>query len=348
MIRPNRTAPILETMIDRADLSDLLEMRYGIRVSAVTQRKSVYGIVSADQRRFVWKFASWRDDEMRLRCLVELAERLRPCAIPVSTPLPSQDGMLLTRLGDGTGGYLLPWLPGRHVNLKHRQQRVSALATVAHLHVCTHRWPALYSGHLYPSAWMGAKLRLKRTTLRRLWPVARQQHPALERIEDDVFAVVDDCVRQMENPFTAYPWQPHVAEDVAFCHRDLAPHNLLWTRGPAATLIDFDLSGADDPLSDVVQLANHIVFVADPAPGWLDELVAVYKRIRPLTSDREEQLWRLLKFPDILIRTLAEWGKADFSPDWRQRINFAIEKEQVRWRVWAADYPQSSHRPVTA
>lgn len=326
-------------MLDGELIREALTASYGLRVTAVVQMKSVYGVVCAGEHRtpgFVWKFASGSDTAARLEALAPVLAKLRRGGIAAAGPLRNRSGDLLTTLPDGRQGYLQPWLRGRHADYADRSQRLAVLRTVGRVHRLTAAAITAVPAALCTPHPLARKLMWKRETLQRVWPDLAAHCPQAIADQVALFAAADAACQALAR----------AAPAVAFCHRDLAPHNVL-CRGTALApaLIDFDLAAFDDPLTDLVQVVNHFVFLGRPAPGDLREMVDVYRQAAGGNGYRKEVLWALLGFPDLLVRAAAEWVKAGCPPARRWRVVAVLQKERARRRVWATDRPPGLVQP---
>lgn len=327
----SRVAPQnrVECLDDAGHLATWLRRLYGLEVTSVIRMKTVMGVLTSDGDKYVWKPIREDTSHVRLHIVARIAQRLSTYGITIAGPLWNRQGALQSALPDGTVGYLQPWLSGRHVNVCNQQERLSALAAVGHLHQCATTQevfdvPELYRIPLY------AKLHVKAETFRTVWPSVTSAVPALQDIERDVFDIIDDVCACAQEMAGMPVW--------SFCHRDLAPHNVMWRGVQDVAFIDFDQAGIDDPFIDVVQWSNHTVFLEGAQSRHFTNMVDIYAQSVNLSAARIACLWRLLRFPDILIRTASEWVKAGYPLDQRHRLVSAALKERARWRVWEEDY----------
>ncbi len=326
---------LAEAFVD-SKLADVLAEEYGIVVQQFVQMKSVIGIVAENGRHFVWKPVP-QSEVHRVLAVHQEVMFLQRAGFRVASPVYSRYGSLVTRLPNGQVGQLLPWLPGQHLNLANRQQRLGAVATLAALHRVTlvprPREHGQSSGvfHFTRGRFV-AKFQLKLDLCRRLWPTLSRTFPQLQPYTLKLF-------RELANLHqTLIQWEGQVA----FCHRDLAPHNLLWGEHDHPFLqkvgwIDFDLADWDDPLGDLVQVMNHTVALVSIGPGDLRQMVETYARNLPLSKQAILVLWRVLYFPDVFVRTVVQWLGHGTPVDGRERVLDAWEAELRRWRVLAQD-----------
>jgi Ser/Thr protein kinase RdoA (MazF antagonist) len=351
-------------MTDSRQVQRLVSGRYGMNVACIVQMKTVCGIVDTDGRRWIWKPAGRRDSEARLYGLRMMADQLAVSGLRLAAPVPTRDGRLLAVDADGSAGYLQPWVRGRHANLRDAKERESALTTVALMHRLSRPMlPRL--GPLLGAGRFAERLRGKRRTLSQVWYEAESHYPPLKAVRDQVFAMADTATAALSPAGSA-----HLNVHLCFCHRDLAPHNLLWqgwatdadrespaarsgmvtstpapvsepnTKVPPMALIDFDHAGIDDPLLDLMQLCNHTVYFTPVRQGHFQRWLGLYCRVAGLDEGRERQAWQVLLFPDVLVRVLAEWVGAGCPKSHLLRVQAALMKEGRRLRAWSQDYAE--------
>ncbi|MCL6636797.1 MAG: phosphotransferase [Alicyclobacillus sp.] len=312
---------------------------YGLRLRAVVRRRSVWGLIEEDGQKWIWKPVTVPADvaEPRLVVVARLAERLKPAGVVVAAPVMNRYGAFVSVCAEQTG-YLQPWLDGRHAQYANRQERLAAIATVAALHRALPVATLFDSAVLYRGS-LREKLRRKARFLQQSWPVIADRLPEVRGLWARLQAAAAEAVRAA---WSSQPLWPSLRSEhpplMAYCHRDLAPHNVLWQGGPSLALLDFDQAGLDDPLGDVLQICNHTLFLAGAQPGLLRETVAVYQRTAGLTLERAEVLWLLLRFPDVWVRVASEWLEAGCPEAGRARVLYAAACEQARWQLWAEEH----------
>jgi Ser/Thr protein kinase RdoA (MazF antagonist) len=329
--------------IDASTIPEVLEQAYNVKVRCIVTLRTVYGIVSETGERYIWKFISNDASRTRIERLAPVLQSLSSHGFRVAFPIPTLDGSIVTADNYGRHGYLQPWLRGKHVNYEVGWERAEALATVARMHRTSQR--ILVHGFVPmavppPDGSLQHKLQLKRNALHDLWGKATTHLSELSTIELAVFEGCEQACRAV----TAGPWAPNPFLH-AFCHRDLAPHNLILLHNePKVALIDFDISGIDDPFLDVMQIANHYVFSGRLKTGDLYHHVEIYLSNFPEQRERIRTLWDLLRFPDVILRALTEWRKANFAREHVQKVRSAINAERMRTATWKTDYARFAVR----
>ncbi|MDP9727254.1 phosphotransferase [Alicyclobacillus tolerans] len=307
---------------------------YGLNVIASIERRTVTGLITADGQNYVWKFAEEKDSEKRLAALSKVSQLLQEKGIRFAVALPNQNHVYLTRLHTIPSlGYLQPWLPGRHLNLGLPNERMAAIHALAQLHqIPVQRMDASVLSHHTP---LQQRIFLKARALSGVWKDACERCPPLEPFS---VGVLKQVAQVLEEPAPFYR-QLVEFRQLSFCHRDLAPHNLLVGPAQEVQLIDFDQSGLDDPLYDVAQIANHSLFLGNLQAGDWRKMMDAYVEAAHLSPLRERLLWRILAWPDILARSLVEWAKRGYPADDWARVHYALKCESKRRQLLYSDSP---------
>jgi Ser/Thr protein kinase RdoA (MazF antagonist) len=299
---------------------------YGLRLSAMIERRTVSGFVDSQGRKWLWKPAASHDDEERLAAIAHMVQQISP-EVSFAGPVPNQTGRFLSHVTSEDVGYLQPWLFGRHVSPRVPLERVAAMATIGRLHQLTGQ-PRLCRAELHRGSLMG-KLRMKTKAVSAIWPELRAKSPLISSFEPMLRRRMEEILRTYEHAVHFPAVMSRKSGPQSFCHRDLAPHNLLWQDGQVA-LIDFDHAGFDDPLHDAIQFLSHCMFLSSMTPTELRELVTTYEETANLPEERRQLFRKLLAWPDIFIRTAVEWCRQGCPASREPRLLYAIQKEQRR------------------
>lgn len=312
-------------MSHHAELSHLLAAAYGVDVRAIIRRRTVLGIVAEDGAQYIWKPLSLRDDGQRLAALADMQAVFDGAKTQAALPLPAKNGRFVVRNGAGAdAGYLQPWLTGRHVNVTNRPERLAVLRSLARVQRASQE--ASFPGSdVLQRGTLLQKLRLKERAIMRVWPTVEAAYPALAGFKAPFWRRMQ-TIQQRYAASLAEQRQAPTAH-IAFCHRDLAPHNVLFRSDGEVAWIDFDHAGYDDMLHDAMQFISHSMFLARLTSSDYHELLQTYVDEARLGRDRTEMLWTLTGWPDILIRTLVEWYRLNCKPEGRTRVKYAIACE---------------------
>ncbi|SIT07283.1 aminoglycoside phosphotransferase family protein [Alicyclobacillus vulcanalis] len=303
--------------MDDVGLAKLVRDAYGIEVDAVVQKRTVWGVVSGNAR-YILKRARPQDSEARLEALARVLKQCERVGVASAGPLKTVQNTFCAADAQGTKYYLQPWLDGRHVDVREEEERLAVARALARAQ----------------RAMLGDPPReLCTSTLRDKW---RAKLLLIERLQS---APVDAEIAQSLRDVAARARQVYQAylEDgprrPAFCHRDLAPHNVLVGPGRNIAFIDFDHAGYDDPFADPIQWVSHVAFLVPLDPIAYRRLWLAYAQAAELSEAGLAALVRLGAWPDMALRALAEALRAG-SPESRMwRVRYALRREEDRLRM---------------
>ncbi len=307
-----------------------IRLQYGLDIQGIVERRSVYGLIGKEVN-WIWKPIGEVDDELRLYELASMTNHISQQGLLCGGPIPSLYGRFISVPYAGARpGFLQLWLPGRHVNAANTEERRSAIRAIGRLHglgrtINLTAFKTLHRGGLL------SKMKMKMRTMQEVWPQAKERAQILESIEPYIWHTMEQCIFEYESSVK------HNFPAACFCHRDLAPHNLLWNSREsgdfAISIIDFDHSGYDDPIHDVIQFTSHCVFLSDCSASDIEQMVMDYTLEVNLPEERLQLLRHLLSWPDILIRTVVEWCRHGFEPEKKIRVIHAVRKEERRMQL---------------
>lgn len=301
---------------------------YGLRIRAVLPLRSVVGIVT-DAGKWMCKryLPAQGMDLERLQAVAQVKEQLAAAGVSPAYRRTQEGDYVWSYAGDPVT--VEPWVPGRHADFAKLAERVAAIQAIARLHAARVRAP--YVLQHPPTILQKLAYRLERADeaaqAGRLVGLSERQWGQWRQMAQDVLRSlpIRDIARL-------------TAEDRAkgvYCHRDLAPHNVLIDPGSPARLIDFDLSGVESPIYDLHQLFGHIAYAAPAVHDESQRLLEAYARLAPLT-DRHVRILRALEpFPTLLLRELGEARSARGTRGLRRaqaRVLYAREVEERRLR----------------
>lgn len=314
--------------IDDAELASALLASHGLRIASIVRKRTVQGVIAEDGTRVIWKPLTPRDDEARLNALAAMTSCYQSAGARVALPLAGIDGQsFIVRLDDGHAGYVQPWLNGRHIDVAHRGERLEVLTSLARVQRASQTQLMPMYSHLQRGTLFG-KLRAKKRAIERVWDDAARVCDLLLPWKTSIFKRMEYVLRTYDR-HVANP-QREWRKETAFCHRDLAPHNVLYLPGDAIGWIDFDHAGYDDMLSDAMQFISHALFLAPLTDATYRELFDVYGETARLSPEQTALLYTLSLWPDVLIRTLIEWVQSGFRPDGQVKLEYALQCERKR------------------
>lgn len=316
-------------MIDSEKLAEWLARHYGVKLSSLVQLKTVYGVVGEDGERYIFKRANPRDTETRMVALHRSGQALREHGVLTAMPMFNRAGHCLSPLGsNGDYGYLQPWAVGRHTNYADASERLAVVRAIGQLHAASRHLVGMHLVSLQQGTFL-KKLRMKQRTVHEIWPQACANDAHLEHLTRPLFRKMDECITAYSEWLNLNSGGPVNC----FCHRDLAPHNLLHDDKQGFTFIDFDHAGIDDPIGDLVQVCNHSLFLSNVSDDDFCKLIESYNTANPLPEARIRLIHKLFEWPDVAIRTVVEWVRQGCPAVKRKRLRVAIAKERRRWDV---------------
>lgn len=317
------------SVIEHSSLTRSILRAYSLTVRAVVRMKTVYGLFCEDGTKWILKPAPSYESAARLRAVSALADCCREQGLILAGPVPCTSGEWFVRW-QGERWYLQPWLAGRHVQFGEHAERLAAAKSLAQLHGIT-RPSAPAFAYLFPTAPLIRRLTSKQSALQAVWPDACAALPGLRRHQQMVFEGAQTAIEAASRLTKAED-----GTSLVFCHRDLAPHNLLLVneRHLSVCLIDFDRAGFDTPYLDLLQLCNHSLYFAQPEADLFRELLEVYSNT-PGAPFSPGSLRSLLSFPDVLIRSVCEWAQAGFTGRGGWKVKVALKRELHRTTLTA-------------
>jgi CotS family spore coat protein len=312
-----------------------LERAYDVRIEAVIHMRSVVGI-RADGRSWIVKNLGSSVYPKRVHAIAKALEQLHRQGTPVCPILRNQSGRFFTQSA-GNLYIVQPWIEGRHVDFRHPEERMKAVQAIGTMHsrpvVLSKKWsdllqmPALNEKYWHRLRRCQKILQTHKTTWSRLLDQA-----AWNRIEQQALQSIHSLKKRLLASNRSMT-------TVSFCHRDLAPHNLLIGPSTKVTLIDFDLAGFDVTMHDLYQVINHTLYLH----GWdatdVISIVQTYERTAGMTHRDRELLYELLLFPSLVTREMYDYSRGIKSEQPKMldciatRFRWASEIEEAK-REW--------------
>ncbi|PWI58513.1 phosphotransferase [Sulfoacidibacillus thermotolerans] len=287
----------METWMTGTAVQDI-ERAYGVKIWATIPLRSVVAVVT-DRGRFMCKRYGAKQGLSfeRIKAIIHVKDQLAQYGL-CKTYLRTIDDRGFCEL-DGDLLTLEPWLSGEHADFSIRADRLSAIQAVARLHHAQITVPKPLV--VTQSIVQKFSLRLRRAVdVVHSGGLVGMSEKEWERYRHRAEQILRDL------PHQELQWLTEKNRDAGvLCHRDLAPHNILVQPGAPAVLIDFDLAGPDSPLYDLHQIFDHMVYRTG-TQSWLDETLASYLQIHPLTLREQHLLRRLLEFPTPLLREVGD------------------------------------------
>ncbi|UOF92725.1 phosphotransferase [Fodinisporobacter ferrooxydans] len=283
-----------------------IENAYGLKIEAIVEMRSVNGI-RADGRNYIVKNLGSSVAVKRLHALARALEQIYRQGGPVCPILRTNHGRFYTRSQENV--YILqPWIKGRHVDFTKQNELKAALQAIGRFHSKPVVLANEYARELeIPSLYEKYAIRLQRCqrTLHnhsQLWSQVLDSalwEAMQERAKDSIQSMKEKLIDHRAALLSK-----------SFCHRDLAPHNLMYRSTQKITLIDFDLAGFDVSMHDVYQVMNHTMYLH----GWhardILTILDTYDACAGMSSQDRKLLYDLMTFPSLLIREIQDLHKS--------------------------------------
>ncbi|AEJ44145.1 aminoglycoside phosphotransferase family protein [Alicyclobacillus acidocaldarius] len=306
--------------MDAGEMADLVRRAYGIEAEAIVHKRTVWGIV-AGTSRYILKRARPQDSEERLRALADVLRHYPRFGVAAASPLETARGTMRVSDGRGAWYYLQLWLEGRHVDASDESERLAVTRALAR------------AQRAAPT--QGVLRALQTATLRDKWRAKLQLLERLKAVTAD--AEMAELLRRIAARARAvYASYVEGARPLAFCHRDLAPHNVLVGPGGTVMFIDFDHAGYDDPFADPIQWVSHVAYLVPLCSRSYQRLWLAYAQEAELHEEHLVSLVRLGAWPDMALRALAEAFRGGQSASRMWRLRYALRREEERARLHEA------------
>jgi CotS family spore coat protein len=307
-------------------LAQLLEREYRINVSGTVRLRSVVGLYS-EQGAFILKRVEGYPSMHRIHQLADVLENLDENHVPVAPLLRTRTGQPFVRISDFFW-IVQPWIKGHPCDFCHPEERLAAVRSIAQMHLTPVALSATAQTYLWtPPLYEKYGTRLERC--KRILHVNRLP----VRLPEQWIRDAEKAIVQLQE----HVWEPAFRDDRArgtVCHRDLAPHNLIFQDG-TAHLIDFDLAGLDVRAHDLYQVINHALYLNGWAEQTVQDILRAYQAVAPLGEANLGVLRTLFLYPALLLREVYEYGKRKRheEDDWRTRFQWvlAIEEQRREW-----------------
>lgn len=296
-----------------------LERAYGLSFRGTVRLRTVVGVKTSGGAMMIKRYKG-TGMRRRLGALGEALDRAVQAGAEVAPYLQTRDNGYFVDAEEGLWT-LQPWLPGRHTAMTVKEERIAAAEALARLHAVPVGRGGRSALLQVPPLWEKYRYRLERaqeaslraTTLRDLWrPYAEQARQSLLLLRGVNQRALETDMRHG-----------------SLCHRDPAPHNLIWQGGRSA-LIDFDLAGLDVRAHDLYQLMNHALYLNGWQPGLFSEMIEAYDRVYPLCQDNRRVIDALMKYPALVVREWYDFGKANDRRAFWPRLQWAVTQEDRR------------------
>lgn len=259
------------------------------------------GAILCDTDRGCLIFKEYAGNESRLALEDRLLAQIREMGIVlVDAIVPTREGALSVRDGEGTCYVLKTCFEGRECNIYERGECLEAVRMLARLHGCMELagegLPALFSP-LREYEKHNKELIKVRGYLRR-----KGQKQGFERLLSESFDGFLDQALQITEDWRQYRESLEKTDKAAgapalFCHGDYQYHNILRCEG-GWRIVNFEKCIRDSQIRDLYLLLRKLL----EKSGWPvplgRELLEAYQAIRPISAYDYIDLYYRLSYPE--------------------------------------------------
>ncbi len=235
--------------------------------------------------------------ELQNRLLGVIAEK---GSIRAEELIPTREGALLVRDGDGSAYILKTWLDGRECSIYDRVECMEAVRLLARLHGCmelpadTPNLPAAFSQE---KEYEKHNRELKRV---RRYLQQRGQKTWFEISLLNTFDYFLEQALQVSGEWKEYG--SCRSEETAFgkvplCHGDYQYHNII-LGSDGWFLVNFERCLRDDPVRDLYLLLRKLLEKGNWSVALGSSLLEAYEQIRPISAASRIDLYYRLAYPE--------------------------------------------------
>ncbi|MCI8433611.1 MAG: phosphotransferase [Lachnospiraceae bacterium] len=258
-------------------------------------------------------------------------------AVRAESMIPTREGELLVREGDGTAYVLKTWQEGRECNIYDRGECVQAVKLLAKLHESmelpgdTPGLPAPFS----PEKEYEKHNREIRKVRKFLKQKGQKQQfeisllGACDYFLEQALEVTEDWSRYSE-AFGGN--QSQTGDKISFCHGDYQYHNILMGTG-GWFVVNFERCLPDDPVRDLYLLLRKLLEKGNWSVSLGTELLQAYSRERPVSARSRIDLYYRLAYPEKfwkIVNFYYNSGKAWIPGKNQEKLEKLIAQEKEK------------------
>lgn len=224
--------------------------------------------------------------------------------VQVESIIPTREGQLLVKDGDGITYVLKTWQDGRECNVHDRGECIQAVQLLSRLHegmVLPPDTPGLPPAYLPGSEYEKHNREIRRVRKFLKQKGQKQTFEAKLLGACDFFLEqaqeVTDQWKQYSEAFQREAVRESDAEPVTFCHGDFQYHNIL-LGAEGWFVINFEKCLPDDPIRDLYLLMRKLLEKGDWSVSLGTELIKAYEKRHPMSARSRIDLYYRLAYPE--------------------------------------------------
>lgn len=224
--------------------------------------------------------------------------------VQVESIVPTREGQLLVKDGDGITYVLKTWQDGRECNVHDRGECIQAVQLLSRLHegmVLPPDTPGLPPAYLPGSEYEKHNREIRRVRKFLKQKGQKQTFEAKLLGACDFFLEqaqeVTDQWKQYSEAFQREAVRESDAKPVTFCHGDFQYHNIL-LGAEGWFVINFEKCLPDDPIRDLYLLMRKLLEKGDWSVSLGTELIKAYEKRHPMSARSRIDLYYRLAYPE--------------------------------------------------
>lgn len=297
------------------------------------------GAVLCDTSNGCLIFKEYAGNEDRIHLQDKLLQHIGETGkVAVESIVPTKEGELFVRDGDGALYILKTYHEGRECNIFDKTECVEAVKLLARLHECT-ELPVDTEGIPAPFApekeYEKRNRELKRV---RKYLQQRSQKTWFEiclLTTYNLFLEQALCVTEEWNHYKEQSGGRAVSDTSRiFCHGDYQYHNILHGE-EGWFLINFEKCLPDDPIRDLYLLLRKLLEKSNWSISLGKELLEAYEKERPISNMSRMDLYYRLAYPEKfwkIVNFYYNSGKAWIPERNREKLEKLIKQEEEKQR----------------
>lgn len=253
--------------------------------------------------------------------------------VAVEAIIPTAEGELTVRDGDGVQYLLKTYMEGAECNIYDKAECEDVVRLLARLHECMELPAELSEG--VPVFSQGREYEKHNRELRRVRKYLKQKSQktwfeicllnAFDYFLEQALAVTEEWSSYQQEEAKA-------AECDTYCHGDYQYHNILRSGGEWF-IINFEKCMRDDPIRDLYLLLRKLLEKSNWSITLGRELLAVYEKERPISALSRIDLYYRLAYPEKfwkIVNFYYNSGKAWIPERNREKLDKLMVQEQEK------------------
>jgi len=255
--------------------------------------------------------------------------------------IPTREGGLLVKDGDGCAYILKTWQDGRECNNGDRAECVQAVKLLARLHECM-ELPVEEIGTI---AFFSPEKEYEKHNreIRKVRKYLKQKGQK-QRFESSLLGACDYFLEQAEEvteewkayseAFGRRDARAEAGRTVPVCHGDYQYHNILMSQ-EGWCVVNFERCLPDRPIRDLYLLLRKLLEKGNWPSAMGEELLQTYEKERPLTVEDRIDLYYRLAYPEKfwkIVNFYYNSGKAWIPGKNQEKLERLIAQEKEKQR----------------